>query len=857
VPEFDLVRIVGGNARTDLRCTSCELCDNPDLRTNLMRGSGPQDPFLFFCGFAPGAEDDEIGSSFTGANGRIFRGLLSASSIDVQDCYLTNCVKCSPFGADPKDSWWKRCKGHLAKEIRDIRPKAIVAMGGKALHWLTGFSGVDRFRRVGLPCTLDPKIPVYAFEQPLSLMHADPDEYDSIRARMVSDLIWLREKAIARDLRVGDEIKTDYQRANTVEDVKRFLDEFPEGSTICFDFETGTADLEKTTFPHPGTRLVLLCFSAGPGHARMIPYEARGISSLTYWSDDELRQIHALFAEFWPKHTFFGQNAVQFDERWRKAYWPGETLKLDFDTMYAAHLIRSDVGCSGLRYLAGRYTTIPPWKDMFNLRDTRKLCEYGAYDVDATWRVRLKLEPELNEAQQWLHHELQLPLGHEFRRMETRGLRLNTEALLELGSVLEGMLEEAEKEIRTLPQVQSWEFKNNKSLSFDAPHQIADLMQNYFHLPKIKETGTGGYCTDKDVLEHYEEEPFCFWLLRLRRVGKLYKTYYGSLTKASELSEFVHTSIRMNGTVTGRPSSSDPNLLNQVRKDTVERAGLEDGRILKACFVPRDGYVYVQVDYSQAELRTLAMLSGDVNLIQIYMDGLDVHTATAARVYGCSLEEVTKAQRSRAKAVNFGIIYGKSEQSLINDFVKEARSKARKLKLSQRKMLEMEREAEEAALDFLSAHKQAHPQVWAWMRQQIAIITEHGYQETEFGRRRYYPRINNEAKRAALNFPVQSTASDFTLFAIVRLGRIVRELGFDAHMVLTVYDSILWEVKPSDLFKLCGVCRDVMENLGFSFMGEVPLTVDFEVGKSWGNLRELDIDGRRVKTSKGEWRQLA
>jgi len=736
-------------------------------------------------------------------------------------------------------------------------------MGAKALKWLTGYSGVRRFRRRSIPCLLDASIPVYVLEQPISLMHAKGPEFYSLRARMVSDLMWLRDKAQEGTLHSADDMETDYKLARTVDDVREFLAEFGD-DPICWDIETGNAQFEKTAFPFKGCNLVMIGLSGGPGHARVIPYEARGIGKLHYWTREELAEIHALLKPFWKKHTFFGHNAVQFDQKWNLHYWPGEAMTIDFDTMYVSHLLDEEPGGHKLEYLTTRHTKMPPWKSTFTLKDTKKLYEYNARDVDATYRVRLALEPLMNEAQWWLHRELQIPLGHEFRRMEYRGIRVSMDNLDLLGSELEKIISKATSSLMVMDCVKAFELQKNKSLNPDSPHDVAYIMEHILKLPKVKETGTGLYSTDKEVLDHYSDVPFVSSLQLRRRAGKQHSTYFCSIKGHRQTSEYIHTNYLLHGTVTGRPAARNPNLLNQTREDTAQKAGLEDGSLIKGVFIPsvwkthnrlaRMG-VLLQADYSQAEIRVLAMYSQCPRLVAAYQAGLDIHTATAASAYDVPMDKVNKEMRSAAKIVNFGIIYGKGEPSLIADFVKAARAKARKLRIPF--TADMELEASTRALDFLNKHKQNHPAVWSWMAQQEYTIRTQGYQETFFGRRRRYYRIDNAAIRQAYNFPIQSTASEFTLIALARLGRITRELGFAAVPVLTVYDSILWDCPQEEMWELADVCKQIMENLEFPFMAGVPMVADFEVGMNWGRLKSMNLDTREIQIAKGVWKKVA
>jgi DNA polymerase-1 len=814
-----------------------------------MQGKGSVGATFMMVGHAPGVEDDGLGIPFSGSNGRMLKTLLAEASYDLDTVYFTNALKCPVFDEKPKAASWKACRSHFRNELARVKPKAIVSFGAQALKWLTGFGGVRRFHRRGLPCVLDPDIVVYPFEQALSLQHYEGNDYYRVRARMISDFIWLRQRGLEDTLHVIDEIETDYKRARTLEEALAFLNEFSTDEPVYADFETGDKDFEPTVFPHPDTNLVLIGFSQRPGHARVIPYEARGIATLKYWTEEEFEVLTKELTKFFQLHEFVGHNFIQFDQKWTSVKFNIDQLNIKFEPMLAAHLLDEERGGHGLEPLAMRYTKMLPWKSELTVKDTIRGSNYLFKDLDAGSRIWPIIKESLDPAQIWLHDNVQVPMAHEMRRMEQRGVAIDREAAKELGvHLLDGMAIE-EKTIFSTPEVKAWQLKNGERFNEGSPHHLRDLMENYLKLECIKRTDSGLYSTDAEVLEHYEDKsPLIGATLRLRRKSKLKSTYVDSvLERTTDEYNIVHYSCLLHGTVTGRPSFRDPNVGNIPREDTAEKAGIRDPKQVKAMFVPRrvNGVwrIFLQLDYSQAELRTLAMYSGDFNLTETYRLGLDAHAATAAAAYQIPIEDVTKGQRSNAKRINFGIIYGKQEQSLINDFVIAARVMAKKE--GREFTARDEAQATVEAQSFLAAHKKAHPDVWRWMAAQEAQIRRFGMQETYFGRRRHFHKIDNAAIRQAYNFPIQSTAAEFTHIALIRCAKILRELGIDAYPVLTVYDSIVFSTTSENMWEVAEVCKHVMENLGFPFM-TVPLTVDAEAGFSWGRLKNIDVENRVV-----------
>lgn len=866
MPEIDLVKIhPDGRVSTSMKCTNCSLCESPELKTNLMEGSGNEDADFMFVGFAPGAEDDSIGESFTGENGRILRQLLSEADIDVSSCFFTNCCKCSPYEQTIRDSHWKACKVHFLREVERIKPKAIVSLGAQALKWLTGFTGVRRLRRHGIPCLYADNLMVFPIEQPLSIKFADGENFYRQRTQIVDDLLWLRNKARTQTLHEADDTPTDYKLAETVQDVREFLAEFSDTNIpICCDLETSDEEYNPFGLCTDGAKLVLVSLSKGPGHGRAIPYQARGVTSLFWWEEDEFKEVHALLKEFvnHPDRRWFGHNFVQFDCRWLYHVFGAEELKIVHETQYSCHLLDEEAGGKGIEDLTLRYTKMPPWKPpslKTLLKDTPKLAQYGCIDVDATSRVMPKVREQLNDTQLWLHENLQIPLGHELRRASYRGLRVSLENLERLGAKLNKLITDHKTQLYAMECVKVFQLQRDETFNPNAPHHVAWVMEHILKLPKIKETGTGKYSTDKEVLEHYGEEPFCKTLNLYKRASKLESTYYqGIKTKVERYGEYVHPSYPQHVTKTGRLASREPNLFNQVRVDTAMKAGLDEPALMKDIFIASPGNILLQADFSQQELRVLAVYSKDPKLTQIYIDGLDVHAAAAADVYEIPLDEfmkrleagdkVIKGYRTDSKSVNFGIVYGKSLESLQLDFV----GAARKLARDHGKELtrQEEQEAVHRATNFLQRHQQSFPKVWEWLGEQERIVRTIGVQTTFFGRQRHYYKVNNEAIRQAQNFPIQSTSGDITNFSYVRVAKYLREAGYKAEIVLSVYDSLIFDCPKEEMWDVAEITKAICENLGFDFLGDVPMKVDIEAGpngEGWGSLRELNLETREIK----------
>lgn len=864
----DLISVTDdGSIRTDLTCTACDLSKCGSLRSNCMSGVGPKSPDMLFCGYAPGKEDDEIGEPFTGGNGRMLKDMCSQIDLDTDKIRFTNALRCHYYDKSPQKRHWQKCKAHLQKEIKDYRPKAIVAVGGKAFTWLTGFVQIDKFKRVGLPCVLDPAIPVYGINQPVMLYKVDDREKDHLQTAMVSDLFWLKSRAETGDLGKMGSVEGDYKVAGTLEEVKEFIEEFDGVEDICFDFETCNERFEPVVNHIPDDHYIsMVSFSAGPGHGRAIPLHAMGVISYLWWDDPEVyRAVHDLVFELLtrPGVRFFGHNGIIFDQKWfrwkfRKGDEPLPRMNITYDTMLANYLIDPDKMGHGLGMLAVRYGKMPPWKppslDKL-MKNTVELGYYAAKDVDATFRVRQGTESLLTEKQQWLLDNVLLPAGYIFQDLEHRGIPIHAENTKKFGEYIDSQMEKYTKLIRGLDVVKKWEWaqegegKHHKAFNPSSTAHVADIMENYLKIPAGKRTEKGAYSTGADFLEKHLDKPFVEYVSFHRKLTKLKSPFHSDLVANCPLAR---PRINLNGTVTGRVSSSNPNVYNVPREDTAAKAGLDDPRIVKASFGTSEGIrpsrkgrrCILSIDLSQIELRILACLSGDKNLIEAYKSGIDLHRQTAAAAFGVPFEEVTAGQRYQAKAVNFQIPYAASEKTIVEGFIERQRLQFRKEHPGDDWNKSLADKALEDGCRFLLVHKKTYPGVWAYMERCKAQVRQHRYQESKFGRRRYYQTVDRAALRAACNFEIQAAAADIASIGMIRTEKAIEALDLDAFLTIFLYDAVVYDVAIEDVYTLARVGKRLLESVGeeldwFGGIG-VPTIADVEIGPTWGELEKVE-----------------
>ena len=402
--------------------------------------------------------------------------------------------------------------------------------------------------------------------------------------------------------------------------------------------------------------------------------------------------------------------------------------------------------------------------------------------------------------QQALFYDMELPLTKVLASMEILGFAVDKEQLIAFGKELDGQMKAQEAAIYSLA---------GEAFNINSPKQLGEILFEKLGLPSKKKTKTG-YSTNAEVLEKLKDKhEIIGHILSYRQVAKLKSTYVdGFLGLIDPRDGRIHSKFMQTVAVTGRISSTEPNLQNiPMRTDL--------GRELRRMFVARSGDVLVDADYSQIELRVLAHIADDANMIAAFAGGEDIHTATAMNVFGVAKEDITPLLRSRAKAVNFGIVYGMGSFSLSQDLhITNAEAK-----------------------DYIDQYFAKHPNVKAYMDGAVEQARQAGYVETLFGRRRYIPEVKSSnfmlraaGERMAMNTPIQGTAADIIKIAMVRVYRELKKRGMRSRLILQVHDELIIEAAPDEVEQARALLKECMEGAAKL---HVPLTVDANVGKTW------------------------
>lgn len=602
--------------------------------------------------------------------------------------------------------------------------------------------------------------------------------------------------------------KTNYETHKTVPHEYKLIDNEEEMDRLCDFFMTKefvSIDTETTSTDAIRAELVGLSFSVEENKAFYVPLPANREEALKY-----VRIFKPLYEN--DKILKIGQN-IKYDYEVLNNY--GVTLQGKmFDTMIAHYLIQPELH-HNMDYMAETllgYRTIrieeligPKGKKQKNMRDLSPtdICEYAAEDADITLRLKHLLEPRLKElGLEELFWNIEMPLVRVLADMELNGVCLDTEALQETSRIFTDRMKQYEQEIYK---------EAGETFNIGSPKQVGDILFGKLQImDKPKKTKTGQYVTSEEVLQSLEaKHPVVRNILNYRGMKKLLSTYIDALPKLiNPRTGHIHTSFNQAQTATGRLSSSDPNLQNiPVRTD--------DGKEIRKCFIPEDGCLFFSADYSQIELRIMAHLSGDENMMEAFREGHDIHRATAAKIWHEDIDKVTDAQRKKAKQANFGIIYGITTYGLAQ------------------RMGIPNSEARELIQDYFHTF----PKVKAYMEQAKETARTKGYAETLFHRRRYLPDINSRnatvrgfAERNAINAPIQGTEADIIKVAMVRIWKRFKEEGIRSKMILQVHDELNFSVYPEEREQ---VERIVIEEMQNACQLNVPLTADAGWGSNW------------------------
>jgi DNA polymerase-1 len=590
-----------------------------------------------------------------------------------------------------------------------------------------------------------------------------------------------------------------YDLVDTEQKRKELIAELAKQKSFCFDTETTGLDANDC-------ELVGLSFSMKTNEGFYVPLPA---------NQEACKKILQEFKPVFENSQIakIGQN-LKYDIlvlKWYGIYVQGEL----FDTMLAHYLIDPD-SRHNMDLLAENYLHYTPvsitsligqkGKNQGSMRDidVELVKEYAAEDADITLQLKNTFEPLLKSLNAWkLAAEVENPLVYVLAAIEREGVRIDQYALAEISKTLEVDLMQLEKNIYE---------KAGVKFNIASPKQLGEVLFDKLKLdPSAKKTKTGQYQTGEDVLSKLaNKSDIVADILDFRQLQKLKSTYVDALPQLiNKKTGRIHTSYNQAVAATGRLSSNNPNLQNiPVRTDR--------GKEVRKAFIPRDeNHVLLSADYSQIELRIIAEISKDENMMEAFVQGHDIHTATAAKVYGVNLEEVTSTQRRNAKAVNFGIIYGQSAFGL-----------SQNLGIPRKE-----------AAEIIENYFNTYPGIKKYMSDTMNFARENGYVQTIMGRRRYLRDINSAnqtvrgfAERNAINAPIQGSAADMIKIAMIRIHQDIIDQKLNAKMTMQVHDELVFDVPKSEIDQMKRIIQDRMQN---AIEMKVPILVEIGEGSNW------------------------
>ena len=578
-----------------------------------------------------------------------------------------------------------------------------------------------------------------------------------------------------------------------------FLQQLLQQTSVCFDTET-------TSLNPLEAELVGIAFSWNVGKGFYLPFPEDQLAA-----KEKIELVRPFFES--DSIEKIGQN-LKYDIKVMHRYGVDVKGKL-FDTMLAHYLINPDMR-HNMDVLSETYLNYTPvsiteligkkGKNQLSMRQVPldKQTEYAVEDADVTFQLAQHFKPELEEAKTTkLFEEIEIPLLRVLADMESEGINLDKNFLNSLSTELDNDIKSLEQKV----------FKAaGEEFNIGSPKQLGEILFGKLKLvDKPKKTKTGQFSTSEDVLSYLaKEHEIIKHVLDYRGLTKLKSTYVDALPEqVEEATGRVHTDYMQTVAATGRLSSNNPNLQNIPIRT-------ERGRQVRKAFVPRDeNYILLAADYSQIELRIIAALSEEDTMIEAFKNGMDIHASTASKVFGVPLEEVTREQRSNAKTVNFGIIYGVSAFGLSNQ-TDLSRTEAKEL---------------------IDTYYKTYPKLRNYISEQVDFARENGYVQTVLGRRRYLKDINTgnqvvrgAAERNAVNAPIQGSAADIIKIAMINIHKKLEEGKYKTKMLLQVHDELVFDCHKDELEEMKQLIQSEMEN---AYKLSVPLDVEVGIGQNW------------------------
>jgi uracil-DNA glycosylase family 4 len=789
---------------------SCTLCPLHEYTHRVcVMGDGPARARIMLVGEAPGEQEERTGRVFSGRAGQELDKMLARAGLDRRELYITNAVKCRPPENRSPERWEaKTCADeYVTREMEEIDPTHVLLLGNAALTAVAKKSGITKHRGVRLSVSGQPpsRTIMAAFHPAYALRN--PGVYP-----VLQEDIRRFARAISGSFQVVPVKSIMVTGFKGFKKVIAMLEALPPKSVVSYDVENRLRPWE------PGWSIQCIGLSWDGKTSYVIPLNHPNSPFRKVWY--KLLQ-HLRVALTRDDLILVGQNAKHDNVQLAGAKL---FLEHEFDVMIAAHLVDENRP-KNLGFLSQTYLGADVYKGSVELTpekildsDLRKLCEYNGNDVGYTWQLRQKLKAELIEAPRSLRlfAHLMMPASHMIQQVEMNGAFVDQDRLYERMAILQGEIQTRKTGLNEHISKRILRGLPDGEYNYRSPQQTARVLfssekRGGLGLEPFMFTPTGNPSTNEEALQEYLDHPFITYLFELRTLeGKWMNTYLLPWSTKLDQKSRLHTTYKLYGTVTGRLSGD----LQQVPRDA----------FVRSVFGAPPGWLSLEADLSQAELRIAAHCADERRMKRAFTLGEDIHHVTAEAILG--RPNIGKEERKRAKAVNFGFLYGMYPRK----FQKYAKINYG-IDIS---LAEAEVNRERFFTLFSDLPR--------WHNRQRQLVHHRAQVSSPLGRVRHLPNISSqdnsirmEAERQAINSPVQSCASDITLFAMVQLHKILnpREIV----MVMTVHDSIRFEVREEKVEKYAKLIKETMENLPlrrtFGTELTVPIVADVEWGTHW------------------------
>jgi DNA polymerase-1 len=760
-------------------------------------GAGSRKAEIMLVGEAPGQREDESHQAFVGAAGKLLNRLLAEhTSFSRDDCYITNVAKCRPPGnRTPERKEIKVCvENYLLEEVKQVDPKYVLLMGNSALQGFIGKSGITK--HTGTRWDLDGMSVMATFHPAAMLRNPKYGEM------FVADL-----QRFDRMIHGKDETpKTRVKIIRTKAQLRWLRSQLRDADEITFDVETNFLPWWDRD-----ARTISIAFTVEPGSAWVVPLW----HSSSSWRDNYEKVLHFLQPEL-ERAKSVTHNGSTFDWVWMTRY--GIFIKPGFDTMLAAHMVNEN-RFKSLKHLsqillqANAYDMDKEKKKSAYDEPIRQVAVYNGKDTDYTKRLKDGLVPELikDKRSARVFKFLMMPAAEVLVDVQRRGIKVDPDRWTQRIAEATEIKDRIERAMVTrVPALKK------ESINFNSPDQVAEWLFKDLGLTPLEKTKKGKNSTKESVLlQLAKESKECAALLKWRKWNKYLTTYLRPYADHADENMRIHPSYKLFGTVTGRLSSQNPNLQNVPRNT-----------FIRGLFTAEPGNVLIQADFSQIELRIAAMMAHEKRMIQAFLRGEDLHLKTAAETTGKRPEDIDKETRKKAKAVNFGFLYGMGAPKFVTYAFDN---------------YDVTVTLEEANV-VRDRFFESYPALRPWHERQRRLARRYHRVVSPLGRVRHLPdvvsqnkEVRQEAERQAINSPVQSTASDLMLISMLLLHR------RGVPVVGTIHDALLFEVAKKKAHATAKLVKNVMEQQSLRYAKryfgaeiDIPIIADVDIGTHWG-----------------------